>query len=293
VYGSLAAPTFIFLAGMMTGYSSAPFLCAIRRAGWRMLVLWAWAVSIDVAVWGIAPFNSFDVLYVIGLSLPVAELCRVLDLRFHALAAGAVVLLTPLLQQRYGYRLALSESGSGTLAWQRFVIDGWFPMFPWLGVALCGALLGRLRRASSRWAEPRVLLSVASVLCALGCIAWSRLRQPFPTRAGYSELLYPPSLAMVGVALGCVLVLLTAVRAWPRSLRWLEVYGRASLPLYVVHSALIAFILKRLFPERPLLEFLFLYGLHLALLWLVAHSLQVWARERSERRAESARPLAS
>ncbi len=293
VYGSLAAPTFIFLAGMMGGRARVPFVRGIRRASVRMLVLWAWAVSIDVFIWGIAPFNGFDVLYLIGLALPVAELCRALDLRLHALTAGALILLTPLLQQRLGYRLELSETGAGPVAWRRLVIDGWFPLFPWLGVALCGALLGRLRSAGSRWTRPRALLGAAAVLFTAGCADWFLQRHPFPIRGGYSELFYPPSLAMVGVALGCLLALFSLVSAWQgtRALRWLEIPGRASLLLYVVHSAVIAFVLKRVFRDRPPLEFLLGYLLHLGLLWLLARSVLALSAKRGAPGSEGWRPL--
>jgi uncharacterized membrane protein len=277
LYGSLAAPTFIFLSGMLVGQSREPGRAGLLRALKRTLVLWGWAVVLDVGVWQVEPFDTFDVLYVIGLALPAAWLCGALPAAGHAMIAALVLLLTPWLQQRFGYRLSLSGEQEVVLdAAQRLLVDGWFPIFPWLGVALGGALVGRLRKAASPLVTPRALLVQGAQLCLLGIASWALAPHGFPTRAGYSELFYPPSFAVATFSLGLVLALLGAV---PRvrlalPLGWLEVLGRASLPLYVVHCAVIGFVTKRWFPDRALPTFALLYLGHLALLGALARA---WA----------------
>src|SRR5688572_19522203 len=69
IYGSFAAPAFVFLAGLMTtiGRRPAPLL----RLLWRAVVLLALGAAIDVLCWGAAPFATFDVLYLLALALPV------------------------------------------------------------------------------------------------------------------------------------------------------------------------------------------------------------------------------
>ncbi len=280
LYGSLAAPTFIFLSGMLAGQSREPGGAGFRRALKRTLVLWGWAVVLDVGVWQVAPFDTFDVLYVIGLALPAAWLCGALPAAGHAMIAGLVLVLTSWLQQRFGYRLSLAGEPEGALGTaRRLLVDGWFPIFPWLGVALSGALVGRLRNAASSLSTPRALLRVSAQLCVLGAASWVLEPHAFPTRSGYSELFYPPSFAVATFSLGLVLALLSAVPkirlALP--LAWLESLGRASLPLYVVHCATTGFVTKRWFPDRAWPTFALLYLAQLAVLAVLAHA---WAELR-------------
>jgi uncharacterized membrane protein len=277
LYGSLAAPTFIFLSGMMAAQSKASLWVGVRQATLRGAVLWAWAAALDTGVWGIQPFSSFDVLYVIGLALPVAQLCRGLALPAHAAISLLVVVLTPWLQHHFGYRLSIAEGDDeSSLAWQRFFVDGWFPVFPWLGLAQAGALFGRLRKNGSRLVRPQALLPAALLLGAGSAGYWWLMPPSFPTRAGYSELFYPPGISMMAAALGVVLALLAVLPSAQRRLPlgWLAVYGRSSLLVYVVHSTLIAFVFKTLFDEQPLPYFLALYLGHAALLWLIARAIE-------------------
>jgi uncharacterized membrane protein len=274
VYGSLAAPTFIFLSGMMAGERREAGRLGLARAVKRALLLLGWAVALDVVVWRVAPFETFDVLYVIGLALPAVWLCGALSPSRHALVAVSVLLLTPWLQHRLGYRLSFADETPGQFfAWRRLLVDGWFPAFPWLGVALTGALLGRLRRVGSPLAAPRARLVLSAVLGAGGVLLWLAAPLPFPTRSGYSELFYPPSLAVVSMALAVVLALLGTLPSLRLPLGWLALLGRASLTLYVVHCVVVAFVTKKWFADRPLPEFTLLYFGHLLLLGALARVL--------------------
>jgi hypothetical protein len=102
------------------------------------------------------------------------------------------------------------------------------------------------------------------VLGAVALVAWP---PALVTRGGYSELFYPPTLSVLAIAIGSCLLALSAVRlhSAPLVLGWIGVYGRASLVIYVVHTVLIAYVFVRLGPQ-PLIRFLGLYVLHLAVL---------------------------
>src|SRR5688572_28034394 len=71
LYGSLAAPMFIFLAGMMVSYTATikahPIQYYLKRAAATMLV----PALIDSCIWDILPLVTFDVLYMIGLAMPL------------------------------------------------------------------------------------------------------------------------------------------------------------------------------------------------------------------------------
>jgi uncharacterized membrane protein len=277
VYGSFAAPTFVLLAGMMTSLSRqpAPMLRLLKRSA-LLLVL---AVGVDLLCWGIAPFETFDVLYLLAVALPLAGLCARLDLWAHALLATAIVLVTPWLHRAVGYGPLLPDHLAYPWpVWRRVLLDGWFPLFPWLGVALLGGVLGRSKPLSSarrRWLAP---LGFGSM--ALGAAAWWLAPPPIVTRAGYSELFYPPSPQYLAIALGAVLSMLALFDELEQrfSLAWLVVLGKSSLLLYVMHVALIAFVLDEWFKGQTLPAFLALYGVMALSLGALA-----WATQRFER----------
>lgn len=290
-YGSFAAPTFVFLAGMMTslGRRRAPLGHLLKRSLWLVGL----AVAIDLLCWGVDPFETFDVLYLLGLALPLVGLTARLELWLQALLAALVLLATPWLRQRLGYGPLLPDHLAYPWpAWRRLLVDGWFPIFPWLGVALLGGVFGRLdplRPERKRW-----LLPVGSLLSLAGALAWLLSPPHLVTRLGYSELFYPPSGPYLAIALGAVLLLLRGFDALERrfALGWLVLLGRSSLLLYVSHVALIALVLDEWFAGQSLPAYLTLYGsmaLGLAALAWVAQKSQRWLTGAHARRSSTDR----
>ena len=270
--GTFAAPTFVFLAGLMVSISRRPARLshALRRSALILCV----AAAIDVACWRITPFVYFDVLYLIGLALPAAVLCLELDARVHALVAVSIVAVTPLLRDRFGYGPLLTDPGPRAI-WQHWLVEGWFPIFPWLGVALLGAWYGRVPAMNT----PRARFVGGGTLVLAGAVALAVRPPVLVTRAGYSELFYPPTISLLTVALGFTLLVLSLV---PRlsafvPLKGIETYGRASLLIYVSHTVLIAFVFER-FGHQPLHRFLALYACHVVVLWGVARLRASFAR---------------
>lgn len=274
VIGSFAAPTFVFLAGMMVGGPSRAGRVghALRRAATLFVV----AAVIDVGCWHIVPFEGFDVLYLLALALPLASMCLAVEPRTHAILAVSIVVLTPMFRARLGYGPLLPPSEPWPF-WRRWLVDGWFPVFPWLGVALLGTLVARTSVARA----PRVQGLAGAGLALVGLVTLIVKPPVLVTRAGYSELFYPPTLGVLCLAIGALFGLLAAIPHARKlvQLEWLEVYGRASLLMYVVHTVLIAYVFKNLGPRR-VPGFLALYAVHLTVLWAVA-----WSRAAASRGA--------
>ena len=110
VLASLAAPLFILLSGMMVALSRTRKQYDLRyfliRGGLVILI----ASGLEAVVWGIFPFIDMDVLFLIGISLPLACLFLALDRRVRWGLIIALFSAAPVLQLVFGYPLFRSRS---------------------------------------------------------------------------------------------------------------------------------------------------------------------------------------
>jgi uncharacterized membrane protein len=296
VYGSFAAPLFILISGMMVslGCSSKD-----RGLGYFLLrgaLIVALGALIDVVVEGIRPFTSMDVLYLIGLSLPVAYLARRLPVGVRWAAVPIVFAATPLLQQWLGYtdipteyRLngALDEAAdTPTSIPNHWLIDGWFPLLPWIGFSLLGVNLGEIRWGQKLSITFRhgAVRDIAIALLAVGMpIGWFNLDR-LQVRGGYSELFYPPTIGYILTACGVMAVLFWIVDRWPTlRIYWpLQVMGGSALFAYVLHRMVISYVLARWWHQVALPQFLLVYVCLLALVFAGAYLIQAAKRFAKE-----------
>ncbi len=98
IYSSYAAPLFILIAGMMVGLTSQRRSRGLKYFLTRGVMIMAVGALIDVLVWRNLPFTTVDVLYLIGLSLPLAYIFSRLSSPFRWIAILVVFGLTPILQ---------------------------------------------------------------------------------------------------------------------------------------------------------------------------------------------------
>lgn len=299
ICGSLAAPLFIFLAGMMVSYTlhskQHPLSYYLKRGGLTILM----AALIDVFVWGVFPFSTFDVLYVIGLGMPLIYFFVRLAKQLQGMLILLIFAVTPVLQYFFGYiaypvELSVFEMQGfeelGTVPFaQQFFIDGWFPVFPWLGVSFLGAYIGTMKQVKREEQVQRNLLIAGSTLFGIGVVLWlffcpelysnegfietarsSNLYTILLSRGGYSELFYPPTLYYFCVYLGLIFLSLPLFRKLQdmRMLQFLSVFGRSSLLVYILHTVFIAFVFNQM-DTYTALPFLGLYALHSVVLWLI------------------------
>jgi len=160
-YGSFAAPLFILLAGMMVVFTSQSkghgFKYFLARGAMVITV----GALIDVLIWKVYPFTAFDVLYLIGISIPIAYLFIGLNTLSRWGIIFLIFLATPLMQHIFGYSEYPTEvylwgeevvsvtSQTGIL--NHWMVDGWFPLFPWLGFSLLWVNLALLRWKSQSY----------------------------------------------------------------------------------------------------------------------------------------------
>ncbi|MBK6835740.1 MAG: DUF1624 domain-containing protein [Bacteroidetes bacterium] len=210
IFGSFAAPTFVFLAGLMVSYTSFhkahPFGYYLKRG----IAIICIAACIDMLLWGAVPFSTFDVLYIIGLSLPIGKLFYSLNKVVQFSIIAILFALTPILQSKFGYieapvepelKLFMSNGFQGAIVWKQFLIDGWFPLFPWLGVSMLGMLVGKYR-CETEIKKANATYGIFGLIVFLaGIVSWIIINPKLMEREGYSELFYPPTLMFLWLSL--------------------------------------------------------------------------------------------
>ena len=100
IYGSFAAPIFVFLAGFMVGIGSEkhPPLYFLKRA----LEIFAVAALIDRFIWHVMPFTSFDVLYLTAFGIIVSALLLKQNVVIRIIFMLICFALGPILQHFIG-----------------------------------------------------------------------------------------------------------------------------------------------------------------------------------------------
>lgn len=319
IYGSMAAPMFVFLAGMMVSYTATikahKLTYYIKRGVATILV----AAIIDAFIWDILPFITYDVLYMIGLAMPLIFFFIKLPRLAQVLIVLIIFAITPVLQYYMGYidvpaEVALSDENGVALSfqettaaaqaipvWRQFIFEGWFPLFPWIGVSLLGAFVGSFKFKTAPEVFNKNLLIGGGIMFACGVGMWmffmpevntnegfngapesSVLYSVLITRFGYSELFYPPTLYYLFTFLGFILMLIPLMYKLQKNvvLNVLTVYGRSSLLVYILHTVFIAAIFSNeesIFGnigQHPFPIFLGLYLIHALVLWLICFGVQ-------------------
>lgn len=258
ILGSFAAPTFIMLsAGMIILRGEKHSLSYYLKRGGIVVGV---GVLLDTLLWNIFPFTSFDVLYPIGLAMPLLYLLRKLESRELLYISIILILGTYVLQAIFGYHAEALEVyfddmwlPSAARILQSWFIDGWFPIFPWLGYAFIGALFFRTLFAEGIGISHH-FVTLGIVLTIVG---FALLFAPIPfvrniadgsileTRGGYSEIFYPPTFAYIFTSIGIVVLSSTLLRRmrFNPTHSVLGFFGRHSMMVYILHQVLGAKVL--------------------------------------------------
>jgi uncharacterized membrane protein len=286
LYGSFAAPLFILISGMMVGLTSQTKRHGLSYFLVRGVMILVVGAFIDMFIWGIVPFTTVDVLYLIGISLPIVYLSRRLGIKSRWIIVALIFLFTPVLQNILGYTnypTELSVLGRPTIIPSNptgipihWIVDGWFPIFPWLGLSLLGANIADLRLRLKSFTSRRFLLGGIAVMGS-GILAWWFYPGQLMTRAGYFELFYPPTIGYILVAIGLIVVLFSLVDRQPSLVLYkpLRVLGEAALFVYILHLALIRYIIELVYSELDFLTFLLVYIVTTSFIITLAYGLRL------------------
>ena len=273
LFGTFAAPLFIFVAGMMVGLSSDvknySFTYFLQRG---LLVILTSALVIDVLIWKRVPFISMEVLYLIGIAIPLTALLHRRQLSTRCIVTGLVFAVAPLLRWKFGYEeqpwyFELTDYANlremmidvapflHTDYLEQQFIDGAFPLFPWLGFAFAGSLLATYRWRgpvdSIRTCSSRRWLGGSVALLAFGVWVWWLDPGPLFVRMGFSEMFYPPQTGYVLTAGGVIGLVFWFVDGNPRQQVYepIRLLGQCSLFIYVLQWILAEHVLYPAFPD--------------------------------------------
>lgn len=259
--GSFVPALFILLLGMVVVYTTQSKHYTLKHFLVRAVgLVFVAAIIIDFLIWGSVPIFGVDILYILAFLLPVAYLFQKLPGSFRWASTALVFLLTPLLQHIFSYSYlglaflhGASEPFLSSAVWHRLFIDGWFPLFPWMGFAFLGVNVALLRgRVLQSFAKPRIVFTGALILLA-GLALWVFYHGPLYFTGGFNEIIYPPTLAYILTAIGEITLLFALVDWRPNvpAYKPLVVFGQSALFLYWFH-----YLLIRVFPSTTSVGFI-------------------------------------
>ncbi len=292
LFSSFPAPTFVTVAGVMVALTAAKHNFSYFL--WRGLFVVGVGAVIDIAANKIVPFQGFDVLYLIGFMTPCAYFAS--KLKTPQLVATIAVLfaLTYVLQYTLSYQELpittylsgeVEPEGGAVAVWRHWLIDGWFPLLPWLPLGLCGIFFARYFQTSSKqhalaFCRAPFLASMVG-LSGLGLLLSWINQSPYFIRDGYIELFYPPTFGFVVSALAVVgfVLALAELTAQRGSVLWFQLFGSMTLAMYTLHLLIIGHVFSIFFDPIP--NFGSFYGIflvHVAVLAVLARFIK-YARE--------------
>ena len=265
---SCAAPIFAFLLGY-TYALNVNIQNGNQKSIKKVLQIIFLAFSIDAFIWGIIPFMTYDVLYILSLSLLLLIGLKNINRNALWILLLGLIGLHFLFFSWFDYRFEVDEYKFKTPFeyWDtsmikdhtlvRFVFDGWFPFLPWFSITLLGFLLYHIKfsKRSLSW-----LLVLATSFLIIGIYLLST-QINYTDRNGYYELFYPFSINFYVFAFGLLMLVFLFLKT-DISFNYnnLLLPGKYSLFVYLVHATVIGLLQRNI-------EF---YSIYSAIITLIA-----------------------
>lgn len=285
---SLAAPTFIFISGytLRMNIEAGRPVKMLRMRAIQVLMM---GVVLDALCWNSLPFGTFDVLYLIGSALLILiamKDCSTVTLWWITAGIAAAALLAPeFIEYRFqnpDHALSIEASirmiSDPMSMAQRFLYDGWFPVIPWLALAIGGSLVRIHEPSLMRW-KSHVLITGLMLILMGGLLYRQFPSLAHPVREGYLELFYPVNgpywliLCGTGLTAGA----LSMHRNF--SVPFITSVGTVSLFVYVLHSVAIRGYLSLASSSTPEVRFAVMGALLMGVLtiaWFLQRTSPSW-----------------
>jgi uncharacterized membrane protein len=262
LFCSLAAPLFLLISGysFSLSYEKSRSISNKIQSSLYLLIT---AMFVDSVLWGILPFQNFDILYVLSLGILFNSILSKYSDTVKLLTVIVIGISTVFIQVFSNYRhevisVDIASFSIDNLAFysenliRSLYIDGWFPIFPWLALPIIGSLV---RNWMQRLNTPkiRILFYVLTfVTILLTIFHYSSFHVE---RLGYVELFYPPSICIVfaGVIFSISSLIFLSNSTFLNTNKSLFLlFGKNSLQAYISHIVLIKIIQIYLQSSFPL-----------------------------------------
>ena len=251
---SLAAPLFVLLSGISFSVSSKyPSSSDTKtKSAFYLLIT---ATCIDLFIWQIPPFNTFDVLYIIAfgifLNIFLKHKTLLYVLSFIVFSIGIAVYLQVVLPYRFHMQeislnniLQVNKSDYIISSIRNMFVDGWFPIFPWICLPLIGTLIVKYQHFFQSYKLYTYVFSLITFFVSIYGLSTSSTIVPL--RNGYVELFYPASFLIFMLVCSGALLFFTSTFSYRISnplISFFSMIGKYSLFIYILHIAIIHFVL--------------------------------------------------
>lgn len=254
---SFAAPMFLFISGYSYFISSIGITNPFNKIKYGMFIIFA-AVFIDLFIWRISPLCTFDVLHIIGFGFIFNGLTFKLNSIFRIFLTLLILLVPLIFRNEIIYRFQLNEldlTNIMELNWynyinlnpfKRFLFDGWFPLFPWLGIILFGFVFAENKFKITQYIKTIYLLGIlgliSGILLGINNISYS-------DRNGYLELFYPLNSYFLLATISLCTLIGLLISSWQSQLfgkyNFIIKLGKNSLFIYILHCLIIVLIVPK------------------------------------------------
>jgi uncharacterized membrane protein len=262
-FGMIPAPFFTFLVGisLFISLSKYPPAVARRQIFRRGVGIFVLGLLHNLFNWGADLIFDWDILTLIGSALIIVYFLRRVNLTWLSLIIFSIIILSPILRELSNYNQYWNFADSEFIYALTFkdvflgwLLNGYFPIFPWIIFPLAGYATGRTILGASasdkqrKYARNFGLLGVLLALVgALGVFFY-----PLTNLDVYLSpiLFYPASTTYLLIMLGATLIaftglwlLLDAKKTSTARTKWtrgrlalpIQRYSRYSLSTYIIH----------------------------------------------------------
>lgn len=257
---SLAAPLFIFLSG----YSFYVSFCKKNSIGMKLkqvILLFISSVFIDVVIWDILPFQTFDVLYLIATSILINVLILIFNWKIKLIFAILIIIITPFLISKFNYQFSNEELKfnyifdskfkiADLFKCRRFLIDGWFPVFPWIAISIIGNVAANKSELIGKFIGTFKWLIIVLFFICLYFVFNQKVQL---IRKEYMEIFYPAYPLFLSLSLLFILLLIYTSEQLNYNLKFVILFctlGRNSLFVYMLHLIIISNLINVISPSK-------------------------------------------
>jgi uncharacterized membrane protein len=254
--GGMAAPLFLFMAGMTTGFQMESlaqrepnarrrWLVALKRGGYILAIAFTfrftnWLFSMPHTT--VNELTKVDILNCMGVGLALLAVCAIFEgaarVRFAAGVGLAIALVSPIVAN-------FDWSGAPSLL-QDYITPsprvGRFPLFPCASYLALGLAAGSIVK---RAAADRIdRLMQWNVLIGFALIFTGQYFSNIPYSIYTKSNFWTDSPALVIIRLGIVMLLAAAAYLWTEycvgsGWSWMQTLGKNSLMVYWVHVMIV------------------------------------------------------